>query len=574
MVLAKKPPLIVTIGTALLLTSGGLLAYWGVKWQASRSQGLPAGVRAVPEETVAVVSFSTNPEQWQRLRQFGTPETQATFDQRLSDWRDRWLTQYGLSFSQDVAPWVGSEVTLAWLPDPDAAPETGSAGVLEAQQRILLVPIADPETAQLAAERSLLGTEAAEQVDYRGVTLSRYAPAEAEASGELWVGLLGTQLILVAEDETAAQRAIDAYRGGKSLADVVEYRRSFEVVGGAQTFGKVYLNVPALTQLLAQTSQPALPTAVLESFQDSRGIAATIAIASQGVQITSASWLGAGSDRTYADTNLAPKLPDYLPRDTLAMASGGDFQQFWENLSAQRNWAALTAFDPNTLELALQGSTGLTLEEDLLPWMGGEFALALVPPPEAADQPPDTEAESILPNPGMVTLVQVSDRPQADQTFAKLDQVVENRYRFTILNEPVDDIEQVKWISPFESVTLARGWLDSNTAFLTVGTGTEDAIVPPPQRSLATAPLFQLVTGDAPSSNNGHFYLNLEALTQADDNLFLPSIPIEEQGALSAIQAIGVTATILDEQRLRYDLFVALQRGNRPGPLPSPSADE
>ncbi|NER82296.1 MAG: DUF3352 domain-containing protein, partial [Leptolyngbya sp. SIO1D8] len=79
MVFAKKPPLLVTIGTAFLLVAAGTLAYWVLQWQASKAKGLPAGVRAVPEDAVAVLSLSTNPEQWQRFRQFGSPETQTSF---------------------------------------------------------------------------------------------------------------------------------------------------------------------------------------------------------------------------------------------------------------------------------------------------------------------------------------------------------------------------------------------------------------------------------------------------------------------------------------------------------------
>ena len=241
-----------------------------------------------------------------------------------------------------------------------------------------------------------------------------------------------------------------------------------------QAFGKFYLNVPAAAQLFAQSAQPALPGALLNSFQDSRGLAATMTLQSQGLQVASTSWFGPDSDRAYVDTNVPAQLPEYLPSDTLVMASGGNFQQFWQDLSDRRNWGALTALNPDNLALALQGSTGLTLEDDLLPWLAGEFALALMPPPNA-----DSEAEETptLPNPSLVVLAQVSDRLQAEQTFARLDEVVEDRYRFTLTDEPDEDVERVRWTSPFESTMLARGWLESTIAFLTVGPDTDGLIV-------------------------------------------------------------------------------------------------
>lgn len=567
MIFEKKPPLVVTVGTALLLIGAGTLTYVGLRWRLMRAQGIPAGMRAVPQSAVAAVTLTTDTEQWQQLRQFGTPETQTSFDTQLAEWRDRWLAEYDVSFAEDIAPWVGPEATLAWIPESEVTEEGEPSSVLLGEQsRILLLPIADPEEAQISAAALPITDDEAEQWEYRGVALNQFVPPSGDTNKTVLVGLLGTRLLLVAEDQTAAQKAIDAYKGGKNLADLAGYRRSFEQIGVPQAFGKLYLNIPAATQLLAQSSQPELPAALIENFQESRGLAATFTLESQGIQITSTSWLGPDSDVAYANTNVPAQLPQYLPRDTLVFASGGNFQQFWQDLRDRNNWGALTAFNPDNLALALQSSTGLTLEDDLLPWMGGEFAIALVPPP---DQKTEADGEMSLPNPGLVTLLQVSDRPQAEQAFARLDEVVENRYRFTITNEPEGNIELVKWISPFESTALSRGWLESSIAFLTVGLGTDEAIVPKPRRSLARAPLFQLTTGNAPYPNNGYFFINLEALNQTDDNLFLPTLPVENQGVLKAIQALGITATIVDEQRLRYDLYLALKRGNRPGPLPS-----
>lgn len=567
MVFEKKPPLVVTIGTALLLIGGGALTYFGLRWRLARVQGLPLGTRAIPQTAVAAVSISTDPEQWRQLRQFGTPETQARFDQQLADWRDLWLTPYGISFAEDIEPWVGEEITIAWVTETEASEDDiPASAALGDQQRMLILPIADPEEAQIYADSLPLAPNGNEQTNYRGIALQQFSSSSGDADQSVLIGLLGTQLILVSEDERTAQQAIDAYKDGKNLADLWGYRRSFDYIGEVQSFGKLYLNVPVATRILAQSSQPQLPSTLIDNFQDSRGFAATMSLKSQGIQIQSTSWLGTDSDITYADTNIPTQLPQYLPRETFLLASGGNFQQFWQDLSDRQNWGAFTVLAPDNLALALQGSTGLTLENDLLPWMAGEFALALVPP--QADQS-ETENQTQLPNPGLVTLLQVRDRLPAEQTFAKLDEVVENRYRFTISDEPEGDIELVRWTSPFESVAISRGWLDSSIAFLTVGTDTDRAIVPKPRRSLAKAPLFQLTTGDAPYPNNGYFYINLEALTRADENLFLPTLPIENQGVLRAIQALGVTATILDEQRLRYDLYLALKQGNRPGPLPN-----
>jgi hypothetical protein len=573
MILAKKPPLLLTVGTALILMGGGAIAYWSSQQRLSAARGMPTGSEAIPETALMAVSFSTDPEQWQQLRQLGTPDTQANFDQRLARWRDRWLTQTDLSFTTHIQPWVGPEATVAWLPKPLTEEEADAPTTLipGEQHRILLLPIADAEAAADLAAILPAPTDAEATVDYRGVTLNPYDLDGAGGDAPVWMGVLGTELVLVADAVGAAEQAIDAYRGGRSLVDLPGFTQAAEVAAIAQPFGKLYVNVPAAIQYLAQSSQPAIPASAIATLQSSQGLVAAVGVSSQGLQIQGSSWLLPDSDRTYpAAAPIPAVLPQYLPQDTLLMVSGSNFQQFWQDFSAGRTLGALTALDPDSLALSFQVGTGLTVESDLLPWLGGEFALALLPTKPADPANPEADAEA-LPNPGLVLLAQASDRPLAEKTFAQLDEVVQSRYRFQIKESERDTVAFTEWVSPFQSTALAHGWLTASTAFLTIGPGIVEGVAPPPERPLTTAPLFQLMMGNAPEVHNGHFYLNLEAVDEFGNNLFLPQIPPESQGLVQALRGIGVTATVLDQRRLRYDLFVAMKRGDRPGPLPAAS---
>lgn len=576
MPLPKKPPLLFTVGTALLLIGGGAIAYGILNRPRQGGATLPAAIQAVPQTAVFTVSLSTDPEQWQQLRRFGTDDTQAAFDQQLARWRDRWLTSAGLSFEEHLQPWVGTEGTLALLPEPveGAPPESLIPGD---QHRLLLLPIADVEAAQTVLPALPLSPEEGETINYRGVSLDRYpAPADSEAEA-LWIGRLGTDLVLITDAVAAAEQAIDTYKGGQSVANLPGYRRAVEQATATQPFGKLYINVPAATQLLAQSSQPPLPPAVLSAFQTSRGLVASLELVSKGLRIQSVSWLLPESDRTYQARNLPTQLPQLLPADTLAMASGSDFQQFWSDLNERQNWGALTALNPDSLALALQSSTGLTVEDDLLPWMAGEFALALVPPGKPSAEPSQesessADPEAPLPSPGLVVLTQASDRPLAEKTFAQLDDVMASRYRFDVKAVQTDERQMTEWVSPFASLQIMRGWLENNVAFMAVGQRSAPAIADSPDRPLASTPLFQWATAEAPYPNNGHFFLNLQQLNRLENNLFLSGVPEASQVLLQAIQGIGLTTTVLDERRLRYDLSVALERGDRPGPLPPSTA--
>ena len=56
--------------------------------------------------------------------------------------------------------------------------------------------------------------------------------------------------------------------------------------------------------------------------------------------------------------------------------------------------------------------------------------------------------------------------------------------------------------------------------------------------------------------------------------LLLPPLPEDGLITSDAIEAIGVTATPLADRQMRYDLFIALSRGDFPGPLPELNDEE
>jgi hypothetical protein len=118
----NKPSLLLTLGAAGLLISGGVAAYWILSQRNSLSGDMPVGANIIPQDAVLTLSVSTDFNQWQQLRQFGTKQTQAQLDQNLAQLRDRFLTANGYNYERDIQPWVGDEVTIAFLPPQAIAP--------------------------------------------------------------------------------------------------------------------------------------------------------------------------------------------------------------------------------------------------------------------------------------------------------------------------------------------------------------------------------------------------------------------------------------------------------------------
>ena len=567
--LTKKPPLLLLLAATLLFVGGGVLAFWMTSRRGQLARALPTGANAIPADALMVLAVSSDEAQWRRLRQFGTPTTQAQFDQLLVQWRDRLLSDQGLDFGRDIQPWVGPEITLAFLP-PDAtatdlprslpAPELALTSNL-----VVVVPIADVARAQSGLGDRLDSAEA-EAAPYRGITLQQVTRPGAEP---LYAAVLNAETAVLSPQLPQLKRAIDAYRGADSLVDRPGIAKAFEQVTETRPLARFYVDVPTLAQTIGQAADPPLAPSRLRAFQTPRGLAGAIAVKNRGVAVQSVSWLEPGP-QTFTTGNRADQMPQRLPNTTLVALSGGNFQQFWEDFRTGEQLSALLPLQAEDLALNFQNATGLSLDENLLPWMAGEFAMGVLTPPELpgdGDTPP-------LPNPALVLMVKASDRAAATATFEQLDAVMQSRYRFAVDAIDIGGIPVTRWMAPFDSLVMAYGWLEGDIAFFTVGEGIAELIAPNPSRTLGENALFQTTTGEAPRPNNGHFFLNLEALATDQNNLLLPPLPQEGLLSAEAIEAIGVTATVLSDRQVRYDITAALKRGDRPGPLPGTASDE
>lgn len=176
-----NPYTVVAAGTAIALALGGYLGYRLARGSGMGAADLPAGVEILPQDAVMTLTVTTNEGQWRRLRGLGTLQSRSQFDAQLVRWRDRVLTANGLEYRRDIQPWVGEDVTLAFLPldsettpspspspapdetpqaSPEASPE-GLATLIDPEQPLPLVailPIADAGRAQQVLEKAPAAT--------------------------------------------------------------------------------------------------------------------------------------------------------------------------------------------------------------------------------------------------------------------------------------------------------------------------------------------------------------------------------------------------------------------------------
>ncbi|MGA9381579.1 MAG: DUF3352 domain-containing protein, partial [Phormidium sp.] len=119
----NKSSLILTSAAIAAIITGGAAAYWVLIQEKNSWGNLPVGADLIPQDALMALSVSTNEQQWQQLREFGTSQSQAAFEQSLANLRDRFLTANGYNYQQHIQPWLGKQVTLAFLSPPKKTSE-------------------------------------------------------------------------------------------------------------------------------------------------------------------------------------------------------------------------------------------------------------------------------------------------------------------------------------------------------------------------------------------------------------------------------------------------------------------
>jgi hypothetical protein len=587
----NKSSLILTVAAIAAIINGGVAAYWVIMQEKSMQENLPVGAAIIPQDALMALSVSTNERQWQQLREFGTSQSQAGFEQSLAKLRSRFLTANGYNYQQHIQPWLGQQVTIAFLSPPkktsqgkltkQITPATESenseteAPEPEKQSVVMVLPIDHPLQAKQILEQpqSPVNKNQWTQREYQGVTIKETKVNEDESYS---TAVIDGRFLVISTDSRGIDRVIDTHKGGASLANTPGYSEALQKIADNQSFAKLYVNIPAAAVAANIPGQEISPQG-LAQIQQQQGLASNIILESQGIRFKNISWLKPNSQRKYQITNNAGTMPQLLPANTLMMVSGGNFKLFWQEYVQGAESNPMTPFKPKELRSAVKSFTGLDLEQDLVSWMGGEFSLSLIPAKPAKQE--NSQSPNI--GPGVVFMVKTSDRQTAEKNLAQLNEIMSDKYKFKAEKSQLANQPVVNLVSPELGVKISQGWLDGNIAFLTLGAPITEEILPRPKNNLTQNELFRSTVPSELKPNNGHFFLDIERMgvdTTANLLSFLlrlsPDITTQNnlRNQLSPMQAIGVTAAVSDERSSRFDIFVKLKKVNEGGTLPAPNA--
>ncbi|MGC9528616.1 MAG: DUF3352 domain-containing protein [Limnospira sp.] len=549
MIEKTKPSPLVYLGTIALLVGGGVAAYFALTAR-KPIENVPLGANVVPRDAIAAVSLSTEPQQWERLRQYGTPESQAALQTRLTEWRDRLLTDNGYNYEQDIQPWVGDEVMVAWLPDsamisgqmPQPSDSPPESPIVSA--RMVLLPIADAAKAKEILDRpkTIEGGSITER-SYRGIEI-----VETEGLPQNYsVAVLGQEFILVTTAPSATDRAIDAYRGDDSLATTPGYAAAVQKIRNSAAFAQIYLNIPVAASAASLTSAQPIPAESLEQLKQNQGFATTAILEENGIDFRAVSWLKPNSQRKFQADTQARAMLKRIPETAIVTAGGSNLKRVWEDYNQGADANPVAPFNPKALAESLKESIGMELETDFLSWMDGEFSLALIPAIPNKEVPQKFAA-------GLAFMVEVSDRGAAETSLKQLDEVMRER-NFQVGEATLNGQPVIQWTSPYGGFSVVRGWLDGDVAFATLGAPVANQFLPEPQNPITSNALFRETLPSDPDPNQGNFYINVEQVFDRK-NLSLPPLPPQQQVWVNAIESIGLTTAVTGDRTVRYDVFV------------------
>jgi hypothetical protein len=503
------------------------------------------GVNLLPEDTLLSIAISTDTERWQKLREFGVPESRGVFEQKLTKLQTDFLTSYGYDYQRDIQPWLGKQILFGYLYDQGAKVEKAVAFNVPKQQIVALLPISNQGAAKQALESTKIPIDAnLVETNYKGVAIR-----EIKGKKGTFASAVVANFVVISTNRQGLERVINTQQSGKSLDTAPAYKTALKEIEIDRPFAQIYVNVPAATALTAANSPQKLALDKIAQAQSQQGIAANATLEAEGIAWKGISWLKPNSKLKLIVENKGQNLANNLPDNTLLMLSAGNLQRLWQDYvnSAQDN--PLAPFKPDDAIKNLESVTGLNLKSEILNWSKGTFGIAMVPKVDKTD----TEFGA-----GLVLMQQVSDRTAAEKALGTLDSRMKKQ-GFKVEKSKLGGKEIVNWVSPLSGTAATHGWLDNNLAFLTLGAPVANSFAPQPPQKLADNPVFQQATRSSLDPHNGQFFIDLDRTINAG-NLPIPYLSPEVAAIFKGSRSLGVTSSILNESSSRFDLFIALKK--------------
>ncbi len=360
-----------------LLIIGGLLAavvvigggiFFGARRFLQTSQ---ATVAAMPPTTALYASFDMvsllEPNSIRTLGRLSGEET-ADNEADLYNQFDEQLASYGITFEEDIQPWLGRSVGAGIL--------TLDANTVEPERFVVAFEVRDTGEADAFLEKFAANNDT-ESAEYNDFT---YLSTTSKEGHDILIGR-SDSLMLLGSDTSALQASVDAL-DGESLADTPGFAEVVAKLPETRAFTVV--GTSALIDGFKEIASASDTTGATASMFESSYInalqmgAASLRITDNGVEVDIATQY---DEEALSEDERAIVFNPTFPTGDMAAVAPENTLVYFNGPGLGKTWATQKSVIEETNEdfadslLLVEEQLGFSIDNELMPQLSGEFGL-------------------------------------------------------------------------------------------------------------------------------------------------------------------------------------------------------
>ncbi|MFL5731856.1 MAG: DUF3352 domain-containing protein [Chloroflexia bacterium] len=359
---------------------------------------------------------------------------------------------------------------------------------------------------------------------YREIEIHKYITG----TNTIYFSLLnGTATVLVGGKVEPLRVLIDQYTDKKGLSEDARFKNLASQVP-SDNLASLYVNLTEITTMAA-LADPEMAAAAPKT--DGAALV-TVSAQDDGMQIDVASEATmAGADvKLNANAHPDAKTLADIPSGSVGFLAGADLKDMVQaGLDAMRKQSQASGGEDmvqSTLD-EMEQSTGLNLEKDILPWMGGDYALSA-----------SVDTQSGMPLPGVVFQLKLNpaDHDKAASTLDKLVQSMSGG------SEQKLDIPEGTFYAPSPDAGAVFGVTGDRLLIVTGedadgATAAAKSVLAGLGKGVGTTSQWQNASKHLPKDSNAIVYLDLGGIRGAVEGMMPPDGKTEyEQGVAPLVR--------------------------------------
>ncbi|MEA5496405.1 MAG: DUF3352 domain-containing protein [Limnoraphis robusta] len=468
----------------------------------------PTAAVFVPKTVPVMVSLLVNPDRIEAFEQvLATPTERLRSHNEFNRLKKILLANTDFNYNRDIQPWLGNETTLALMTtDIDRnfknGEQPGYLFVLSASD----IELATTTLDQFWQQQQSQGYDLVLK-PYKGVTVSYRQPND-NGSPSLSTAIIN-RFVLVANSPKILREAINNLQANTlSLSQSPAYQRALEQLPSSRV-GLAFVNLGSwgLDWENTAVNLPSQPSLTISLSLSPQGLLAQTALVKTGEE----------DEKSVAPLLSEPaKAWQYITGASAFAIAGVDLNHLWEQLSATLAGNSGLENLVNQPISVIKEIWGLDLPQDILTWVTGEYALAMIPPsPEKQTQKPDWIFVAERLSPQAIDAIKHLDELATEEGYSLGTFELGERTltAWTTLNS-IPDPAEITDFNPQVLEAKPRGvhaTVGDYEIFTTSVEAMNNLLIATQTETLLDDPEFQIAFERLPKANDGYFFLNWEA---------------------------------------------------------------